>query len=153
MERVTVRGDGAFRPEEAIGMGVGVECLETGRLYGKKGEEKGLSQREAESTLRVFIGVERMTVDKEHGPDRGVGGHVKERATAHSWVDHSTRVGQVELVSSKHVEQALASIPPSDRCDCPHVPASVPGMYEVKKNGPPEEVQLRIGRAGADVEE
>ncbi|KIR60279.1 hypothetical protein I314_03568, partial [Cryptococcus bacillisporus CA1873] len=49
-------------------------------------------------------------------------------------------------------EQTLASIPPSDRCDCPHVPASVPGMYEVKKNGPPEEVQLRIGRAGADVE-
>lgn len=52
----------------------------------------------------------------------------------------------------KHVEQTLASIPPSDRCDCPHEPASVPGMYEVKKNGPPEGVQLRVGRAGADAE-
>ncbi|AAW43386.1 hypothetical protein J008_02467 [Cryptococcus neoformans] len=52
----------------------------------------------------------------------------------------------------KHVEQALASIPPSDRCDCPHEPASVPGMYEVKKNGPSEGVQLKVGRAGADAE-
>lgn len=56
------------------------------------------------------------------------------------------------LKTGKHVEQALASIPPSDRCDCPHEPASIPGMYEVKKNGPPEGVQLRVGRAGADVE-
>lgn len=56
------------------------------------------------------------------------------------------------LKKGKHVEQALASIPPSDRCDCPHEPASVPGMYEVKKNGPSEGVQLKVGRAGADAE-
>ena len=48
----------------------------------------------AEKHFGVLSVFERMAVDKEHGPDRGVGGHVKERATAESWVDHLVRVWQ-----------------------------------------------------------
>lgn len=41
----------------------------------------------------LLIGVERVAVEEEHGPERGVGGHVEERATAQSWVGHTARVG------------------------------------------------------------
>ena len=45
-----------------------------------------------EKHLGVFIGVERVAVDEEHGPDRWVGRHVQERATPESWIGHSARV-------------------------------------------------------------
>ena len=44
--------------------------------------------------LGVFIGVERVAVEEEHGPDRGVGRHIKDRASAESWVDHLAGVGR-----------------------------------------------------------
>ncbi|KAE8540277.1 hypothetical protein D1P53_003221 [Cryptococcus gattii VGV] len=76
MERVAVSGGGghgAFGTEGAIGTGGGGEKIRSAR----GGEH-----------LRVFIGIERMVVGKEHGPYRGVDGHVKVRATGQSWIDH-----------------------------------------------------------------
>ena len=43
--------------------------------------------------LGVLIGVERAAVEEEHGPDRGVGGHVEERAAAESWVGYTDGAG------------------------------------------------------------
>ncbi|TYJ51984.1 hypothetical protein B9479_007429 [Cryptococcus floricola] len=34
-----------------------------------------------------------------------------------------------------HIEIALAGVPEAARCTCEHVPADIPGMYEVKKDG------------------
>lgn len=53
-----------------------------------------------EEHLGVFIGADRVAVDEEHGPDRWVGRHIKERATAESWVDHLAESGEAEMVSN-----------------------------------------------------
>lgn len=52
-----------------------------------------------EEYLGVFIGVDNVAVDEEHGPDRWVGRHIKERATAESWVDHLLESGEADMVS------------------------------------------------------
>lgn len=50
-----------------------------------------------EEHLGVFIGADRVAVDEEHGPDRWVGRHIKERATAESWVDHLAESGEASM--------------------------------------------------------
>ncbi|ODN75623.1 hypothetical protein L198_08153 [Cryptococcus wingfieldii CBS 7118] len=42
--------------------------------------------------------------------------------------------GQAGVAASCKVE-ALAGVPDAARCTCEHVPADIPGMYEVKKDG------------------